>query len=174
MKKIFVFMMLGSINWSFAQEIDLKRSSIKFSVTNLGLEVKGQFRLFKSKMTFDPDQLDQSHFKVTISVKSINTNNRMRDEHLQKEAFFDAAAYPKIIFTSQKITKQDDHFVVIGILQMKGISRQVSIPFTYRALTFTGKFTLDRNDYQIGGSGFLNPIGDNVKIAITCVLKMNH
>lgn len=172
--KILLLILFSQINGVFAQEIDNKKSSILFTVTDLGIEIEGKFRTFSGTVSFTPEDLEQSVFQITIPVKSINTENRMRDEHLREEEFFDAANYPNIVFTAQEVTKNKDHFIVTGMLSIKGKSKQISIPFTYKNASFSGHFSLDRNDYKVGGSGFLDTIGDEINIQINCILKADE
>jgi polyisoprenoid-binding protein YceI len=140
-------------------------------VTNLGLEVPGTFRAFSGSIQFDPTNLESSSMEVSIPVKSINTANRMRDEHLQEEEFFDAANHPAIKFTSQSITKDGHQYLATGTLMIKGKSQSVSIPFSYDGATFHGKLSLKRSDFGVGGNGYLNTISDQVNIQLTCVLS---
>ncbi|MEM7371931.1 MAG: YceI family protein [Bacteroidota bacterium] len=171
MKQLFIFLLLLQINGAAAQEIDMDKSSILFTVTNIGLEVEGKFRAFSGEISFDPDHPEQSTFEISIPVNSIHTKNRMRDEHLMEEEFFDVASYPVISFSSPKIEKQDDHYLAIGMLTIKGKSQEISIPFRYKDESLSGTFKLNRQDYNIGGSGFLDTIGDEVSIQISCAIK---
>ena len=142
------------------------QSSITFMVTNLGVEVSGRFRAFSGEVNFQPDRPEVSSFQLTIPVNSINSRNKMRDEHLQEEEFFDATNHPAITFTSRNVTQTDGQWTVTGTLVMKGISQDITIPFPYESASLSGEFTLNRQDFQIGGDGFLDTIGDEVKIQI--------
>ena len=171
--KIFLLFLLCQIQGVFAQEIDYKNSSIQFVATNLGVGVDGQFRKFSGTIHFSPDSLEKSDFHISIPIKSINTGNGMRDEHLQEEEFFHATVYPNIIFTSKKIDGKGEQFTVVGMLEIKGETKEVSIPFTYNDHAFTGEFTINRNDFKIGEED-TSSIGNEIKIKIKCTLKSDE
>ena len=58
---------------------------------------------FGGKIRFDPADLGRSRFDFTVEVKSINTDNVKRDEHLLSSDFFDAKKYPGMSFQSSSI-----------------------------------------------------------------------
>lgn len=92
----------------------------------------------------------------------------MRDNHLQEEEFFHAREFPTITFSSKQITLSDSAYVLTGSLSIRGISKTVSIPFSFDQDHFEGSFQIDRNDFQLGDSGFIDTIGDEVRIQIYC------
>ncbi len=173
-KMLCLLCFLTPSSWALAQEIDFKNSSIDFVVTNLGLDVEGKFRRFSGVVNFSPDLLEASSFEVSIPVKSIYTANSMRDEHLQEEEFFHAESYPNITFSAKEVKKQEEQYLLSGTLQLKGKRKQIDLPFTYENETFSAEITLNRQEFDIGGDGFLDTIGDEVRIKINCVLKAEN
>ncbi|MEM6344444.1 MAG: YceI family protein [Bacteroidota bacterium] len=173
-KTLCLLLLLTQSSLGLAQEIDLAKSSIDFVVTNLGLDVEGKFRRFSGTINFSPDKLEESSFEISIPVKSIFTDNSTRDEHLQEEEFFHAASHPNITFSAKEVKKSGEQYILNGSLTIKGTSKQISIPFTYENATFSGEITIDRQDFSVGGSGFLDTIGDEVIIKINCVLKADE
>jgi len=151
------------------QAIDGSASSVKFTVTNLGIGVKGEFRAITGTVSFDPADLSQAVFDVQIPTRSVNTDNRMRDNHLREEDFFHVEKYPTITFKSEKVEKAEGGYSVTGTLTMRGVSKTVSIPFSVENNRFSGTFSLDRTDYGVGGDGFLNTVGEEVTIKIEVV-----
>lgn len=152
--------------------IDASASSVIFKVDNLGITVEGKARSISGSISFDENAIDQASFAIEIPVKSIRTGNKMRDEHLQEEEFFHASKFPTITFTSEKVIKVAQGYSLTGTLTMKGTSQTIAIPFTYANGQFNGSFNINRNDFNVGGDGFLNTISDEVAIQIACkVLK---
>src|SRR5207245_1363285 len=94
---------------------------------------------------------------VSIDVASINTGNGLQNKHAKSDEWFDAAKYPQIRYTSQKIFKAGNGYQVTGALEVHGVKKSVVIPFTFLKTAtggkFTGSFTLNRNDYKIGKPG---------------------
>lgn len=120
--------------------------SIKFS----SKDPSGVFKDFKGEIIFDEKNPDVSKFDVVIDVNSISTGNGMKNKHAKSDKWFDAKKYPEIRFVSTKIVKSGSGFSVTGMLDMRGVKKEISFPFTFVNNTFTGSFTINRLDYNIG------------------------
>ena len=174
LKKIIAFTFIGilSSNFSFAQQaIDPAQSTVGFTISNLGIDVKGSLRGMNGTIQFDPVDLPNSTFEINIPVKTIRTGNRMRDDHLKNEDFFEVDRYPAIEFKSDKVVVVKEGFELWGRLTIRNVTQVVSIPFTYSEGQFKGGFTIDRTSYGLGGNGFLNTIGKEVMIEIKSSLQ---
>ena len=109
---------------------DVPHSSIGFSVKHMVVAtVKGNFRDYDISVSYDPDDLANSSVQTTIKVASIFTDNEGRDNHLRSAEFFDAENYPEINFRSARIENRDDGLVAIGTLTMRGVTREIELPF---------------------------------------------
>ena len=143
-------------------------AQIKFSVKGPFGTVHGSFSGLMSTILFDEDNLAASSILASVVVKSINTGIGLRNKDLQKEKYFNADAFPSISFKSNKIKKSGTGFKAMGNLTIKGITKNVEIPFSFsgkgNAGTFKGNFTLQRADYGIGKAG--GSIGDTVTIEL--------
>ncbi|HEY6900314.1 MAG TPA: YceI family protein, partial [Puia sp.] len=68
-----------------------------------------------------------------------------------------AAKYPQIRFTSKQIAKAGTNYQVTGDLEIHGVKKETSIPFTFKKTAtggqFAGTFTVNRNDFHIGKPG---------------------
>ena len=91
--------------------------------------VKGTFDKFDCAIKFDPDNIANSSVEVTIDVASIDTKDEKRDEHLRGEDFLHASKHPDITFVSKKIAKKGDGYVAAGTLTIRGVSKEVELPF---------------------------------------------
>ena len=60
-------------------------------------EVEGQFRRFEGKLEKQGDQIKS--LEIKIDSRSIDTNNNIRDAHLQESSFLYSSKYPYIIIT---------------------------------------------------------------------------
>ena len=134
-------------------------SDVKFSIKNFGLSVTGTLKGLQGKIIFDPANPPAASFNVTVDVATINTGNGARDKHLKKEDYFDEANHPKITFISSKVTGKAGTYTVVGQLNIKGISKQITFPFTATAgknsYQFAGQFTINRRDFKVGGSSWV-------------------
>ncbi len=114
-----------------------------------GRDPAGEFRGLKGTIRFNPNHLDVSQFDVSIDVATINTGNGMKNTHAKSEQWLDAEKYQEIRFSSHSITKTSDGFEAKGTLDMHGVQKEVTIPFTFRNNVFSGEFEVNRLDYNI-------------------------
>ncbi|MDR3519861.1 MAG: YceI family protein [Candidatus Pacebacteria bacterium] len=107
--------------------IDTAHSEIGFKVKHLMVStVRGQFTNFTGNIK-SGDDLTKAEITFSAEIASINTNNAMRDGHLQSPDFFDAAKFPTLSFNSTKINKTDNtDYVVTGELSMHGVTKEIS------------------------------------------------
>ena len=87
---------------------------------------------------------------MVIDVTTINTGNGMQNTHAKGAKWFDAEKFPVIKFTSGTIVKAAVGYAVTGVLDMHGIKKEITFPFTFQNNTFTGSFDVSRNEFGIG------------------------
>ncbi len=167
MKSNFFFIFVLAAFTSFAQQYKLA-DGYKISFTNP--DVSGTFdELSAPSIVFDADKLASSKLSLKLEVSSINTGNGLMNKHAKGEEWFNAEKYPYIEFTSSKIEKTAEGFKATGKLQMHGVSKEVSIPFTFsekgNKATFNAKFNVDRSDFQIGKKN--GGVAETIKITAT-------
>ena len=133
--------------------------SIKFA-TN---KAEGNFKTFSGEVVFNESNLAASSFNVQIDVASINTGNGLKNNHAKSDKWFDAKKYPQIKFISSAINKSATGFEAKGSLEMHGVKKEVTIPFTFGNNTFKGSLSVNRKDYGIVGIG---DVGNTVKLDI--------
>lgn len=138
------FTAANSVNWKITDNYSIKFTS---------KDPSGVFTKFKGNIVFDEHNLNASKFDVAVDAASINTGNGMKNKKAKGEKFFDVEKYPEIKFTSDKFTKTSAGYEVKGMLDMHGIKKEVSIPFTFSNNTFTGSFVVNRLDYNVGPEG---------------------
>ena len=120
--------------------------SVKFDG---GGEPTGQFSDLKGTLLFDPADLSNAKFDVTIDASTINTGNGMMNTHAKSAEWFDVQRFPFIRFTSESFEKTASGYAVKGILDMHGVQKPLVIPFTFTDNVFSGSFTVNRLDYNI-------------------------
>src|SRR3569833_305706 len=134
------FTVIKSQDWKISENY-----SVKFD----GGDPSGEFKGLKGTISFDPNDLASSKFDASIDVASINTGNGMKNSHAKSDKWFDAEKYPVIKFTSTSISKTATGYAAMGTLDMHGVQKQVTIPFTFANNTFTGSIQVNRMDYNI-------------------------
>ena len=174
MKKILVsfYLILMVLSLMQAQQISSDNSLVNFSIKNLKVRtVTGTFSGMQGEISFDPSDLENSRFLVSIDPASVNTGNKKRDKHLRSEDFFHVEAYPLISFTSTSIQKTEEGFSTRGTLSMRGIEAEVEIPFTYSSSRFTGTLEIKRLDYEVGEGTGTFTAGEIANLEIVAVLN---
>lgn len=171
MKKIipaFLFLVSLFAFLAFAPA-DAWKIGTKNNVTFSTSGVSGIFKTLTGKIVFDEQNLSTAIFDISIDVNSINTGNGMMNTHAKGDDWFESAKYPSIKFTSKKVEKTPTGYLATGSLQMHGITKDMSLPFTFTKNEtggiFEGTFSVKRNDFKIGEAG--GEVGDEIKIKVT-------
>lgn len=136
MKKITLLVAAFAITiTSFAQnwKLDPAHSKIHFSAKYLVIsDVEGQFNKFEGTFTSSKADWTDLNANVTIDVKSISTDNDMRDNHLKSDDFFNAEKFPVITFKSKGVKMiEKNKYVMSGDLTIRDVTKSVEIPVVY-------------------------------------------
>lgn len=135
------FTLIQSQDWKIADNY-----SVKFD----GGDPEGEFQGLKGLVRFDEKNLAASKFEVSIDVATINTGNGMKNTHAKSAGWFDVEKYPTITFASSAISKNSSGYAAKGMLEMHGIKKEITIPFTFSNNVFASNFEVNRNEFGIG------------------------
>jgi polyisoprenoid-binding protein YceI len=145
--------------------VDTVHSHVGFTVRHMMVsKVRGQFKIFDAEVETAEDPL-QSHFTATVDLRSIDTGNEQRDNHIRSADFFEVETHPEMTYRSTGVRQATDGqgFIVDGELTIRGVTRQV--PFTLEVEGFgpdpygntRSGFSLsgeiDRTDFGISYNG---------------------
>ena len=112
--------------------IDNAHSSMEFSIKHMMISnVRGKFDSYEAEITGDGDDIQSMKAHVSIDVKSINTGNNDRDNHLRSDEIFASVKYPKIEFQTKKIELSGDELDITGDLTIKGITKEITLMGEY-------------------------------------------
>jgi polyisoprenoid-binding protein YceI len=140
-----------------------------YSIAFSSDDASGIFKGFKGNIAFDEQNPAASKFDVTIDVATINTGNGLQNKHAKSDEWFDVAKYPQIHFISQKIVKAGNSYQVTGDLEIHGVKKPATIPFTFirsgAGGKFAGTFTVNRSDFKVGKPG--GDVGEQIKLDIS-------
>lgn len=162
---------------------DKAHTFIGFRIKHMGLiEVPGYFRDFTGTVNFNADDPAKSSVEFTAQMTSVDTGVKGRDDHLRTADFFEVEKFPTMTFKSTKVEKKGAGWIVTGDFTMKGVTKQVAIPFnitgfipaSQRAgmrMGITGETTINRRDYGVTYGNNLPgtnipSIGDEVKVVL--------
>jgi len=148
---------------------------VNFEIKNAGITVKGNLNDVEGIIRFDKNNIKGASIRVSVPVKGLNTGIETRDKHLKKKDYFDASTYPEILMESKFFGIQDDGFKGYFVLTMKGIRKEVVVPFTFKegakGEEMIGEFNLNRLDFGIGGSSLIMADMVHVKIKLMLAKK---
>ena len=176
MKKIILSLLIvitGNLAIAQYRPID-NGSSIQFKIKNFGINTGGLFSGLQGNIRFDINHPDDANFDVSIDANSVNTDNKMRDNHLREDTYFDVKNYPRIHFVSVKVTPSDKPGVllILGKLTIKNQTKDISFPFTATAMNdgylFKGVFNINRKDFGVGGTSV---ISNNLEVDLSILTK---
>ncbi len=167
-------------------ETDPAHSNVGFSIPIAGglSNVRGKFTDFKVDIVYDDKDISKSSVEAVIKATSVDTGIERRDAHLRTADFFDVEKNPEITFKSSRIEKKGKGFIAHGTFTMRGVSKEIALPFTINGVTRdekSGKTTLgvtartavNRKDYGVSFSRPDNPnfLGDMVEIELNIITR---
>lgn len=129
------------------------QSSLTYTFTQAGAENQGRFKSFT--VSFDPAA---SRLDVLVDMRSFDTGDQQRNDTLGGKDFFDVAQYQQSRFTASRIEKTATGYEATGSLTLRGVTRSIAIPFTWRTAVvqgrpvgyLSGQTTLRRLDFGVG------------------------
>lgn len=116
-------------------EIDPAHSSIAFTARHIGLaRIHGRFNSFAGAVRI-AERVEQSAMHVVIDAASIDTNVKMRDDHLRSADFLDVQQFPALEFYSDRFAHRGgNRWAVTGALSLHGVTRTVTLDTEYLGL----------------------------------------
>ena len=162
---LFIGLLINAQNW----QQDTSKTSVKFTIRNFGVNVDGEFKELNINTNYNKDDLQAFQLNAKISVKSIDTGIKGRDEHLLKENYFNLEKYPAISLTSQELKLLDNgDYMLIANLKIKGTTKKLRLPLKIieedNQLRISSSFALNRRDFDVGGGSLV--MSKKVKVSV--------
>ncbi len=137
LKSLMVALALSSA--AFAQtnwKLDNAHSSVKFSVEHLMVsETDGNFKGFDGTLSSKNADFSDAEISFTVDVKTINTDNEMRDKHLQGDDFFNSEKFPQMKFKGTSFKKvSGNKYLLEGDLTIRDVTKKVKFDVVYRGM----------------------------------------
>ncbi len=112
--------------------IDPAHSSVRITARHLGLaSVTGVIGEFSGTIDI-AEPSERSAVQALMKADSIDTGNKLRDDHLRSADFLDVEVHPLIVYTGNGVAPQDDdHWTVSGELTLRGTTRPVQLDLAY-------------------------------------------
>lgn len=159
--------------------IDSMHSKVGFEIPHLVISsVEGKFDKFEGVIEVE-SKIEKSKVEMSVDISSISTGVTKRDDHLKSPDFFDAKKYPKLSFTSTKVTQTEDALTVTGNLKIKDKTKEVTLDLKYLGevkdgygqdkIAFKGKTKINRKEFGLTWSQAVEAgpiVGDEVEISL--------
>ena len=147
-------------------------------------KVRGSFDEFAGTAVLDGANPANSRVEVTIEAASIDTRNAQRDEHLRSNDFLAMEEHPEITFASTGARQVDDTtFELTGDLTIRGVTKSVTIPFTFEGAAkdpfgnlrvgFEGSVVINRKDWGVTWNAALEGGGVLVSDRVTLEFEIS-
>ncbi|MBV6424995.1 MAG: Protein YceI [Steroidobacteraceae bacterium] len=154
--------------------------TLQFRFSQAGAATVGSFGKFEVTMTTAADGTPTA-LAVTVATDSLDTKDKDRDTALRSSDLFDVKQFPRATFTADSIRRTaGGSFEAIGKLTIRGVTRDVTLPFTLAASAggtapgrlLAGELPLKRLDYGIGQGEWRSTemVGDAVTVLYSVTL----
>ena len=151
MKKIILILFFQFLFSQSLVDLDLSKSFISYdgkhpahNWTGISKDIQGTFEL-------DQEDLTRSKVDLFVPVFSFDSKNSNRDSNMLDviEDYF----YPTVSFTSSEITKEDNGYLITGILFFHGVKKEITIPVNFilddKKIIVDTDFSVSLSDYKI-------------------------
>ena len=169
--------MTGTVSAVEYKTIDPSASKLSFTYSQMNVNMDGHFKQVNaSQFSFDPAVPEQARVIIEIPLADIDAGYGEANEELKKTEWLDISTYPVAKFESVKVQALgDNRFQVDGKLDIKGNTRDVSIPFTFSEKDgqgiFEGEFAFKRADFKVGEGmwGDFGIVANDIRITFSVV-----
>ena len=128
--------------------IDPTHSEISFKVKHMMIStVTGHFEDINASVETETENFINAAFNFTAKTDSVNTKNNDRDAHLKSDDFFNAEAYPEMIFNS----KSFDGSSLVGDLTIRDITKEIALDVDFNGVA-VDPYGQTKAGFEITGS----------------------
>jgi polyisoprenoid-binding protein YceI len=137
-----------------------------------GVDVPGHFNQFVVTFNNEPGKPEKSKLRVTVDLRAADMGDAEMNATLFDPAWFDVEQFTEAVFESANLTySASGEFIASGTLMLKGASRPVAVPFTWKdhgdTASMQGRFTLQRTRFDVGSGDWADDdyIGIDVNLS---------
>jgi len=164
--------------------IDPAHSVAEFKVKHMMISnVKGHFAKVTGTLILDETDLTKSKVETEIEAASLETRDAQRDAHLKSADFLDVEKFPKLSFTSTRISLvRAGEIAVEGDLTIHGVTRKATLnvegptpptkdPWGNTRVGISATTKINRKDYGLTWNAALETGGIMVGEEVTITLE---
>ena len=147
---------LGAAAAAEYTSLDAEASSIAFGYSQMNVKMDGSFGQMKAtEFSFDPENPEAARVAIEVALASIDAGYAEANSELEKDEWLALAQHPLATFTSANVEDLGGgSYQVSGDLSIKGNTKEVTAPFTFKeedgSGVFEGSFTFQRADFGVG------------------------
>jgi polyisoprenoid-binding protein YceI len=126
---------------------------------------EGGFSKFSGTVTVPGGNLEDLHVDLNIDMESLFTDADALTGVLRGETFFHVDQFKTARFSSSKVEKSGEDYLVTGNLEMRGVTKGIQFPAkiaeTPKGLTVKAQFQIDRTQWGISTEGWQDTVIKN-------------
>lgn len=138
-----------------------EQSTLEFIPRYEDTPLPSRFERFEVRLRFDPGNPVEGRLDVTVWVDTADMQDAQLNSEIQAPGWFAVSEHPQATFESVDITRDGNGYVASGRLTLKGVQREVRVPFRWQPFQggarMRGTLELDRSDFGIGGGEWAGP-----------------
>ena len=148
--------LLGNAGAAEYTSLDAQASRISFGYSQMSVNLDGYFEQMRAtEFSFDPARPEDARAVIEIPLASIDAGYEEANAELEKEEWLNPTKHPLATFTSSEVKAlEDGGYQVTGELSIKGYTKTVTAPFTFKedgdTGVFEGQFIFQRADFGVG------------------------
>jgi polyisoprenoid-binding protein YceI len=145
------------------------KSSIKYSVIG---KYRAEFDQYSGEIKVDDKTNEIQSVILNIESASIKSNCSWCDKIVRSKQLLSVEEFPKIIFRSDEIIKENEGYWVKGALSLHGETKEISFPFKVQrgedtgVLNIEGQWVIKRKEFNIVWNKLLDKggilVGNNI------------
>jgi len=155
--------------------LDQAKSALEFQFVQAGAQNKGKISRLAVTLDFSADNPAASKLDVVVETGSLDTGDKERDDTLKGADLLSVAKFPQAHFTSTQITKTANGYDAVGKLTLRGVTRDIHVPFSFRTADeqgkpagyLLGKTTIKRLDFGVSQGDWKSTewVGNDVSVS---------
>lgn len=152
--------------------VDYAKSRLGFTVQWSNEPFSAQFRHWNADIDFDPTDLGHARVSVNVDLGSETSDESDFDSGLKGAQGFQTSQFPMARFvTANFVRKSPDSYEAQGTLNIRGIARNITLPFTLlidgHTAHMTGTAHVLRTDFGVGQGEWAAPVPVAHDVSIT-------
>ena len=144
-----------------------------------GVPISGEFYIDKTSFIIDFNKEEQSRFYIKVDIKKSTAGFPLATRAMLGSSVLNSEKYPFMEFISNNISKKGMKYKINGLLNLRGLKKNVTILVTgeqgnkknSKTLNFGIKSSINR--YEFGANGYSLLVGKEIRLnsKITLIKK---